>query len=712
MTEKWNASAPKKGTDEYIVWEAKKRFAECQEWESQAEQNGDEDERFANGDAVNMYQWPATVLSVRQPAGGAAQPCLTINKTRQHCLQIINDARQNKSSVKVVAVGDGATTDAAQVYMGVIRHIENLSNATAAYDNATWGQVIRGIGYWRVLTDYAHDGTDNQEIFIRRIPNPKSVKLDPHIQEADGSDARFGFVFVDVPRDQFEDEYPDIDLALPGIDDKDGWISKDTVRKAEYYRKITRNSKLWRLKTGEIIKEADLPEGITEPPADLVARMREVPITTVEHYTIGGNKIIDRAVGEEAWPGKYIPIVRVVGEETVIDGRLDRKGHVRALLDPQRMYNYWSSAATEHVALQTKVPWIVDPQAIEGATTYWDTANTVNYSWLPAKTYGDDGQKLNPPSKTPPPIMPEAYLHGLQTTAQEMMMVSGQWQAEMGMPSNERSGVAIERRQRQAENSTYHFVDRQAQAIRFTGKILIDLIPKVYDVPRVVRILNEDGSDDHVQIDPNAPQAHQEAPAPDPSTKARVIFNPSVGQYAVEADIGPAFATQRQEGFQALTTVLSQSKELAPFIADIWMKMGDFPGADEISKRLRAMVPPQAMADGDPAMQAMQQQTQQAMQHAGSVIEKLTQELAALKMQKRREDESIIIDAHKANTDEYRAFTDRLKVAMPDVGADTLRPIIAQLMLELMQPPASPDTQGMQGTQPQMMPQMPAYGTA
>lgn len=674
MSEKWDASAPA-GKDDRIIWEAKKRLARCQEWESQAEKNGDDDERFANGDSVNQWQWPQSVISFRQPPGGPAAPCLTINKVRQHCLQIINDARQNKSSVKVVAVGDGATSDAADVFMGVIRHIENLSNATAAYDNATWHQVIRGIGYWRVLTDYAHDGTMDQEIFIRRVPNPKSIKLDPDIQEADGSDARFGFVFRDMPRDEFEAQYPDVDISGAGIDASDQWVRKDTVRVAEYYRRVETSDRLLALTTGEMVRASDLTKaGIPQPPEEAIQASRDVPVITVEHYTIAGTEIVERSI----WPSKYIPIVRVVGEETVIDGQMDRKGHVRALIDPQRMYNYWSSAATEHVALQTKVPYILDPEAIEGYETYWETANTVNHAWLPAKTRGDDGKELRAPQRNPPPVMPEAYLHGLQVTANEMMMVSGQYQAEMGAPSNERSGVAIERRQRQADNSTYHFVDRQAQAIRYTGRILIDLIPKVYDVPRVVRILGEDGTEDHVQIDPNAQAAHQQQDTPDPSSHASIIFNPTIGQYAVEADIGPAFATQRQEGFQALTTVLASSKELAPYIADIWMKMGDFPGADEISKRLRALVPPGALADGDPALQAMQEKAKQALQQAQQAIQTLASQLAAAKLDKRREDERTVIDA-------YKAETDRLASVAPEITPDTLRPVFAQLMAEMLQ---------------------------
>src|SRR5882757_6021848 len=151
--------------DDRIVKEAKRRFKACVEWEEIARINFEYDYKFANGDSLNMYQWDNWVVGDRVQN---QRPCLTINKTMQHCLQIINDGKQNKPGVNIRPVGDEASFEAAQVFQEVTRHIEYISSAENVYDNAAVFQVTAGWGYWRVTVEKIK-GTFDKEIFIRRI---------------------------------------------------------------------------------------------------------------------------------------------------------------------------------------------------------------------------------------------------------------------------------------------------------------------------------------------------------------------------------------------------------------------------------------------------------------------------------------------------------------------------------------------------------------
>lgn len=690
--------------DEKIVDEAKKRFNRCNEWESSARAKYCFDLKFANGDSDNLYQWPQNVATDRN---GSNRPCLTVNKTRQHCLQIINDQRQNKSQVEIRAVGDGATFKAAEVLEGIVRHIEYISNAQNAYANACYHQVVGGIGYWRVVTDYAHDDTFDQEIFIRRVADPLSVYLDPDISEADGSDARFGFVFDDMPRDLFEAQYPredDVTDAPLGVYDgatEDGWESKDHVRVCEYYRKSDKPDRLHELDNGmsvresDVIKEdkrrraeagddADIPSLLDQLKINSV-RSREISEPQIEWYLIAGSRIIDRKI----WPGKYIPIVRVIGEETVIDGELDRKGHTRTLIDPQRIYNYWTSSAVEFVALQSKTPYITDVAAIDGYETNWANANIVNAAYLPYNGIREDGTKIERPERAPPPVMSQAYLAGMETSRNEMMMASGQYEANMGQRSNEVSGAAVDARQRQGANSTYHFIDRFSDAIRFTGRILVDLIPKVYDTERVINILGIDGTQHTVQVNPGLqdPQgnalAHQQVQDPDDQeydpASITAIFNPNCGRYEVVATIGPAFETRRQETFNALSQILAHNEQLAPMVGDLMFKAADFPLADQIAARLHNLVPPQALGQGPtPQVQQMQQMLQQqsaAVQQLQAQLEQEKSKAAAVSTQKE-------IDA-------YNAETSRMK-AVGAIDPEALLPLIRQMVTQVLGTPINP----------------------
>lgn len=636
--------------DDLIIAEAKDRFHACEEWESNARINFVEDMKFAEADSDNGYQWPAPVMQNR-----GDRPALTINKTRQHNLQIINDAKKNKPSVKVRPVGDEATYDAAQTFEGVVRYIEYNSNAQVAYDTATSTQVKGGIGYWRVLTGYAHDNTFDQEIFIKRIKNPLTVYLDPNIQEKDGSDAKYGFIFEDVPFEDGRKKYPGYEdyFNQSALGNKDGWLQKEHVRIAEYYRCVEKRDTLLAFPdpaTGEtiVVRKSSLGQKIYNELPQERMKKRAIIEYNIEWYLIIGEKIADR----KPWPGMYVPIVRLIGEETVIDGELDRKGHTRALKDPQRMYNYNASASIEYGALQSKSPYIGAAAAIEGYETYWANANTENYSLLPYNHIDDQGNPIPMPERQHPPTGATIYLEGMNTAEHQMMMASGQYEASFGARSNEKSGKAILERDRQGDDATYHFIDNLGIAIRYTGKILIDLIPKIYDTPRILKILAKDGTENRVQLDPKSKAPYQEIAKDSEEQEVSAIFNPNVGKYEVEADIGPAYATRRQEAFNAYSQILSQNSDLMPIIGDLLFKNGDFPGADEIAERLARMVPPQAKGDG-PSPQ--EQQLMEANKVLQDGIQKLLQDLAEerLKLKKKESD---------AETDAYKAITDRLDV--------------------------------------------------
>ncbi len=653
-----------KSKDEKIVAEALKRHKRCEEYEATARKRWIEDEKFVNGDADNLYQWPERVQTARGVGTDDERPCLTINKTRQHVLQIINDARQNRTHIKYRPTGGGATYESAQIYDGIGRHIEYISNAQQAYATATRHQVQSGLGYIRVTTDYAGPDTFDQEIYIRRVKNPLSIYIDPDIQQADGSDARFGFVFEDQPKDEFEARHPEhADIAKSALDSDYGWIAKDHIRVAEYFRVKETKDRLIAFKNPEsgetvIVRESEFPrkfrrgmlKDILDDPETMV---RDVMDRQVEWFKIAGHEIIER----RPWPGRYVPIIRVPGEETVIDGELDRKGHVRALKDAQRMYNYNAAAQIEFGALQNKIPYIGAAHAIEGYESYWQSANTANYSILPYNHKDDAGNVVPPPARQAPPQASQAYQLAMTNAANDMMLVSGQYQADFGAPSNERSGVAIDKRQRQGATATYHYIDHLAMAIRFAGIIILDLVPKVYDTKRIIKIMAEDGADSEVMIDPNAAQAYFEDQQKNADEAKQVIFNPNVGRYDVEADVGPDYATRRQEAFNALSQIAGSNQELMLIIGDLLFKSADFQYADEIALRLERMVPPTAKGEGPPPEVV---KLQQLLQTQGQLVEQLAEKLKEKELALREKGGELSTAIYEAETKRLAALKDAL----------------------------------------------------
>lgn len=672
-------------SDFEIFKQASSRFARCEEWEARFRASFVSDVKFANADPDNGWQWPDDMRNERITA---KRPCLTINKTRQHNLQIINDAKQNKPGVKISPTGGGATYEAAKIYSGIVRHIEYKSSAEQIYDMATKFQVEGGIGYFRVATDYINDKSFDQEVLIKPIDDPMSIYLDPDIKEIDGSDARFGFLFDDMPKDEFEIEYPDhADVgALTAIigDKSKTWITKDHVRVCEYFRKVKEDDELLYFKVpetgkGETARASVLkklsPEIYKAIIGDKATKKRALTVEKIEWFKIAGDKIIDRG----DWAGKYIPIVRVIGEETKIEGKLDRKGHTRSMKDAQRMYNYWTSAGVEFIALQTIAPWVVSAEAVDGYQEFWNAANE-RRSYLPWNAYTEDGQPLTAPSRPGPPVAAGAYMQGMQVAQNEMMLATGQYQSQFGEAENAKSGVAINARQRQGDRATYHYIDGLGIAIRYLGKILIDLIPKIYDTERVVMIMGDDGKESLIQINPALKSSMKEVQSNEAEGEATIIFNPNVGEYAVQSDIGPSYATRRQEAFNAFTQIASQNDQFMQIAGDIMFRAADFPMADELAERMRRMVPLQALGEAPPPELSMQldqykMQVSSMQQTIGQLMESIS-----------KKDKDLADRRASTAVAAYQARTQRLGVvanAKPELQNAVL-PIAAQTEAEML----------------------------
>ena len=680
-----------------IIARAHKRFKLCIEWEQDARQRFKDDIRFLFADSDNQEQWNAAVRARRQIQD---QPMVTINKTHTHWLHVVNEGKENKPSVVVHPTGDQATYEAAQIIEGIVRHIEYVSDAQTAYDKAREFQVGGGIGYWRIVTDYADEDSFDQEIYVRQVPDPLSVYLDPHIKNEDGSDARYGFVFDDMPRDKAEAKFGAILSRQTFGAGELSWNRRDTVRVAEYYEVVESKEWLYAVEGDggvEYVRESDIPaeaRSMLKAAHDAgSAQRRRVDKRTVKHYLIVGDEIAESST----WAGKYIPIIRVPGEEIVMEGRLDRKGLVRYLKDAQRAYNYNASAALEFGALQSKSPYMAPVDAINGLENYWATANTQNHAYLPYNHADENGNPIPSPERQQPPSTAPVYMDGMQTAERELMMASGQYEATFSEQGNEISGVSIERRQKQGSRVTFHFKDKEAKAIRFTGKQLIDLIPKIYDTKRIIRILAENGDEQQIQIDPTQKTALQQN-KDDGEAKVSAIFNPNVGKYDVVAKAGPNFETRREDAFNAMTQLLASAPELAQVIGDLYMGNADFPAADKLQERMRnwiKAVNPGALGEGpSPQEQQLHQQLQQATQLIQHLQQELQDKSKAQEMEKQRldmdalnhlalrmeNDKETIVDAFKAETD-------RFKTLLAALDPEQISGVVRKTMQEMMTAP-------------------------
>ena len=663
--------------------QAKDRFRYELEVQGYARANWLKDLKFARADSYNTYQWPREVLDSREH-----RPSLTINKTRVHNLLIVNGIKKNRPQVKFRSMGGEATDEAAQALNGFFRQLEARSRADEVYSTAIEYQVDAGIGYIRVGTDWVDEKSTDQEILLLPVDSPLGVLLDSDAKRRDKSDARYCFIFEDARNDQLDIKYPQLKgvrFGQAALDIDNGWLTKDHTRVAEYFWIEETVDQLLVMEGQPIPVYRSQFQGGGELWNEMVgkegSRTRRVVRRTCKWRLIAGGQFHGKA---ETIPGEFIPIIPVIGEESVIENRLDRKGHTRALLDAQKMYNYWSSAAVEYGALQTKIPWVAAAAAIEGHEESWNNANTKNLSVLPYNAWDDEGQALPAPQRPPPPEQAPLYISGMQLTQQEMMLVSGQWQAQQGQQGNERSAAAIQERAQQGETATFHFEANFATALRQVGRVVLSMLSVVYDTRRFMAILAEDGKSLSMVLDPGAAQAYAQRIGHTGEVVERIL-NPTLGKYDVSADVGPDYATNQAETFAALSQLIAQAPQLIPIVGDLLVKAGGFPMADEAAQRLRRTVDPAILGQG-PSQQekALGQQLAQANQ----VILQLYDTLKKERLEVKGKDSIRVIDAFDAETRRMAALS---KILPPN--PTELRKLAEQLEADMAATSLAPVTQ-------------------
>ena len=643
--------------DEEILKIARHRFDLAADAESDMRKEMLEDIEFRSG-----RQWPDDIRNAREQD---SRPCLTINRLPQFVNQITNDQRQNRPSIKVNPVDSEATVETAKVIQGLVRHIEYNSNADVAYDTAFESCVQKGLGYFRVITDYVDSESFDQEIFIKRVRDAGTVYLDPYYQEPDGSDADWGFVFADMSKDEFDSTFPGSKLGKMedwiSIGDKmPGWVTKDTVRIAEYFYKTMKQVEIVLLSDGKVIDKDKLK-------AESIAALQSIGISVVKERTtvrpaIKWCKINGLEVLEETdWLGRWIPIIPVLGAELIVDGKRILEGVIRHAKDPQRMYNYWATAETETMALAPKAPWIGAEGQFEGHETQWQTANLKNHSYLEYKPTSIGGQPMPPPQRNvaEPPI--QAMSAARMQSSEDLKATTGIYDATLGNRSNEISGTAIQRRNNQAQTSNFHFIDNLSRALRHCGRIVIDLIPKIYDTPKIGRIIGEDGEAKMVPLN----QPFQEG-------LKTMMHDLDAGKYDVTITTGPSYSTKRQEAVESMLSLTKNMPQTAPIISDLLVRQMDWPMAQECADRLKKTLPPGIAEDDKDKQMPVPPQVQAQMQQMGTMIQQLTSHLNAatdeIKTKKFELDSKERIAMSRIQAD--------LEIALAELGASNAKTLL------------------------------------
>ncbi len=536
-------------------------------------------------------QWPEEIRREREADN---KPVLTMNRLPQFVRQVTGDIRRMNPAIKVLPASDDADDETAELIEDLVRQIEYASDASSIYEQTAELAAACSIGWFRVLTEWADDTSFSQEIKLRRIRNSFSVYCDPKSEMPTREDADYLFITEKMRREDFEAAYPgkgavevDADSEHDGLEH---WHEGDSVVVAEYYWKEPVKRDLYLLVDGQVT---------TEKPADkaLIDRTRKVDGHKVMWAKVSGEDVLEGPI-EQA--GEFIPVIAVTGEEWQVGERVHRSSVIRYAKDAQQMYNFWRSSQTEFAALQPKAPYLVTPKQISGFQTFWNEANSKNRPYLP---YNPD-DKAAPPQRMTPPISSQAMFEQVMSAAEDMKATTGIYDAGLGNQSNEKSGIAIRQRQMESDVSTSIYTDNMAKAIATCGRIIVSMVPQVYDTQRNIRVMSAEDKESLVTI--NRAQIVQ--------GQQFVENDLTRGKYDVRVTVGPNYSTRRQETQEGMISFVQAFPSAAPVVGDLVAKSMDWPDADKFAERLEKMLPPgmKDMADLSPEQQMQMQQAMQA----------------------------------------------------------------------------------------------------
>lgn len=669
------------GTDKDVVKDAMDCFSQLAD-----EENEQRNLMRADYEFRALKQWDENLRAAREGDIHGARPCLVFDRTNQHVRQVVNDGRLNRPGMRVRPVDDEADPKTAEMLNGLIRHIEQKSSSKAdiAYDWALECAATAGLGWFRITTEVI-DRQGNQEPCIKRIANPLSIYAGTAWTEPDGCDIQELFVTADMSRKEFKRKYPKADpcSVQDALGDEVEWVSRDTVRIAEWFRiEESKENRILTRDGGDMGETAywDQYSGNINRPE--VSGSYEKLNRVVRWRKISAKETLDETV----FPASYIPVIPTIGQEIWIGNKRILFGMVRPAMDPQRMYNLARSNFAEHVTMSPRAKWLMAEGQDENHEQEWKDAHRSSNPVLRYKAT-IDGQPAQPPSRIFGPEVPQGLSADMALSERDLQAAMGQYGPSLGAPSNERSGVAIREKKSEGDRGNFHYIDNLGRSIRAGCTITVEMIQRTYDVPRAIRILGEDGKPSAVEVNPEAPQSYAAHEQQDGSV--REVFNPSVGHYDVIPASGPAYPTLRAEAAAAMIQIVQANPAILQTHGDLIFESQDWPDAERFAKRFKALLPPQiAEAEAadqqgkplDPEAVAAVMQREHQIQQMGAQMEQMAKAMQALQQKAQSNDAAMLkerveaakleLEQKKLSLDVFNAETDRMKaVAEIDLRA-------------------------------------------
>lgn len=528
-------------------------------------------------------QWDPTVEATRNNNGLSV---LTYNRVAAKVRYVVNQVRSAIPQVKVRAGADGEE-NTAKILNGLIHQYERDTDADEAKINAFKSCVISGLGAWEVyLADIDEDG--DIDICYDRIVDVTSVLMDPASHKQTHEDAEFCFVKHKISKRAFNQLYKDAEM-----DNISDYSSKgndsDETEVVDYWFKDSSGS--------------------------------------VSKYVINGCQILKKF---NKYRGNFIPVVLMHGEEIRLKDKVEYHGIIYGIRDMQRMLNLAKSRAADEMAMAPGGQLMATAEMI---APYKEQYQSPSLNSRAVLLYATDGQG-NKPTRTEPYVASSGLYDAANSIDADISTSIGIKDTSKEIPASQ-SGKAIQLQMSQSDVGTYEFADNLNKAVRYSGKIVLDLIQQYLSAALTKTITQPDGSTMSVPVN-----------QPFNENGQVVTHDLTKGTYGVDFDVAPSYMSQRQQALDSMLEYLKLNPSQMSVVSDLVFGLMDIPQSDEFAARLRATIPANILAassasnlNSDNAQikaQMLEAQLQQAtggLQQAEQQIQQLQQALQQMQVE-------------------------------------------------------------------------------
>lgn len=625
-------------------------FKRCQ---SEAQNLWGDIHREYNADMDFIMLGNQSTVSEQQARMG--RPMIIVNKLVQFVKKVTNEMAGTNMVADIIPVDNGADKDKAKIRKGIIRGIERQSIASSAYNWAAECQVTGSIGAWRIGTKYVSDTSFDQTITIDRILDPTSVFYGPS-KKVDFSDAKYCIV---AGKATALGEESTGKAYLKDNPNETMWGDAEKPNEFEFWCMKETKDTLYIFKDGTKILKSKVSKDADPSVFTLDKNGKRLSRPTIikkwKVYRIKAGEV----EGCYDWAGKYCPIVLIMGREVWYDGKRHINSLCRFSKIPQKLYNYTRSSMAERMGMGTKVPWKAANGSIEPRDAQaWQTSNNNPVGVLLYNSYDLAGRPLPEPHRADPIGVDPALSQESSITSDEIKETTGIYEGSLGMEGNETSGIAINARNRQAVMSTSDFTVGLSIGKTYSCKVINDLIPKIIDTARQIRIVGEDETETVIKVN----QIYKDEAGKEVSNDLS-----DEEEYDLILTVGASYESKRQENSDRILELMKVAPSAAQLLPYMYVKSLDFDSSQEASDLLKKALPPGYAPESKddkappPLPPEVTQQLQQAQQ-MGQQLQQMAEQMKAMEEQLKSKAVENKVAVGNLKISEYEAITKRLAI--------------------------------------------------